>query len=201
MTRLCTPALTTFLDGWDSTTGAQIADLYIFTLITGEVLYYSGFQTPLLAPLANTSSPLLNFQLGPKFARTKVKVQIGPQIDELEVAVYAGEDDLVAMDSGGTLTWQKAFWSGIFDGAYCELLRAFINVTPGMPPTMEVVGTITWFYGRIGDVEIGRTRCLVRVKSLLDLLTVQMPRRLFQSACNHVFGAPMCGFDRETGIS
>jgi hypothetical protein len=201
MPRPCTSALQTFLDNWTPSTGAQIADLYIFTLITGEVLYYSGFQTPLVAPMANTSSPLFHFQLGPSFQRTKVKTQVGPQIDELEVAIIAGENDLVAMSAGGTLTWQKAFWSGIFDGAYVELLRAFISVTPGIPAGRTVVGTLTWFYGRVGDVEIGRTRCLMRVKNLLDLLTVQMPRRLFQSACNHVFGAPMCGFDRETGIS
>ncbi len=205
MARPCTSALQTFLDTWNSSTGAQIADLYVFTLVTGEVLYYSGFQTPLVAPLANTSSPTFYFVLGPRFQRTKVKVQIGPQIDELEISLIVGQGDLVAMNAGGTLTWQRALWSGIFDGAYCELLRAFIhivpNATPGLLPTRTVVGTLTWFYGRVGDVEVGRTRCLVRVKSLLDLLTVQMPRRLNQSACNHVFGAPMCGFNRTTGVS
>ncbi len=201
MPRPCTATLQTFLDTWNPSTGAQIADLYIFTLITGEVFYYSGFRTALAAPLANTDSPKFLFERGPVFTRTKVKTQIGPQIDELEIAMIVGENDLVAMDSGGTLTWQRAFWSGIFDGADVELLRAFISVTPGIPATRTVVGTLTWFYGRIGDVEIGRTRCMVRVKSLLDLLTVQMPRRLFQSACNHVFGSPMCGFNRTTGVS
>lgn len=201
MARPCTSTLQTFLDGWNPSTAAQMADLYIFTLITGEVFYYSGFQSALAAPLANTSSPIYYFQRGPIFQRTKVKVQIGPQLDELEISLIAGEDDLVAMSAGGTLTWQEALWSGILDGAYCELLRAFIEVTPTIPPVRTVVGTLTWFYGRVGDVEIGRTRCIVRVKSLLDLLTVQMPRRLFQSACNHVFGAPMCGFNRTTGVS
>lgn len=201
MARPCTVALQTFLDTWNPSTGAQIADLYIFTLVTGEVFYYSGFRTALVAPLPNTDSPKFFFQRGPVFTRTKVKVQIGPQIDELEIALIVGENDLVGMNSGGTLTWQKAFWSGIFDGADVELLRAFIHVTPGIPATRTVVGTLTWFYGRIGDVEIGRTRCMIRVKSLLDLLTVQMPRRLNQSACNHVFGGPMCGFNRETGVS
>lgn len=201
MPRPCTSTLHTFLDNWDPSTGAQIADLYIFTLITGEVFYYSGFHTALVAPLANTNSPTFFFERGPIFTRTKVKVQVGPQVDELEIAMIVGENDLVAMGSGGTLTWQKAFWSGIFDGADVELLRAFISVTPGIPAARTVVGTLTWFFGRVGDVEIGRTRCMVRVKSLLDLLTVQMPRRLFQSACNHVFGSPMCGFNRETGVS
>ncbi len=202
--RLATPALKAFLDGWNASTPAQIADLYTFTLVTGEVFRYSGSQTPIQAPAPNTTTPLLAYSLGPSFARTKMKVQIGPQIDELEIAIYAGQNDTLGMNSGGNLTWQKAFWSGIFDGAYCELDRAFIQVTPGTAtsaPIQTVMGTVTWFYGRVGDIEIGRTRSIMRVKSLLDMLTVQMPRRLYQAACNHVFGATMCGYDRVKGLN
>lgn len=201
MTLPATSTLITWLEGWTTSTPSAIADLYIFTLITGEVFYYSGFQTPLAAPLANTTSPLFYFQKGPAFARTKVKKQIGPQIDELEVQIIAGQDQLVGMGSGGSLTWQKALWSGIFDGCYVELLRAFLSIPQTLPRRPTVQGTITWFYGRVGDIEIGRTRCTMRVKSLMDLLTGQMPRRLYQAACNHVFGGEMCGFNRETGVS
>jgi uncharacterized phage protein (TIGR02218 family) len=35
-------------------------------------------------------------------------------------------------------------------------------------------------------------------RSLLDLLTQQMPRRLYQAACTHIFGDAMCLFDRTT---
>jgi hypothetical protein len=197
--RLASTALKTFLDNWPTSQRVMIADLYIFTLITGETFYYSGFQTPLVAPLPNTTAPTYEFVLGPRFARTKSKVEVGPQVDELSIDLYAGDEDILAVNSGGTITWQNAFFVGLFDGAYCELLRAFLT---GSPP--HVVGTITWFYGRVGDVDIGRTKTAIRVKSLLDLLTVQMPRRLFQSACNHVFGEPgfgMCGYDRVNGLN
>jgi hypothetical protein len=140
-----------------------------------------------------------NFVLGPKFARTKTKIEVGPTVDEMSIDIYVGDQDLLGFEAGGSVTWQKALFWGLFDGAYCELLRAFLS---GDPPT--VVGTVTWFYGRVGDVDIGRTKTAVRVKSLLDLLTVQMPRRLFQSACNHVFGEPgtgMCGYDRVAGLA
>ena len=66
-----------------------------------------------------------------------------------------------------------------------------------MSPPGTVVGTIAWFYGRVGDVDIGRTKMVIRVKSLLDLLTAQMPKRLFQAGCTFVFGDAMCGFDRN----
>jgi hypothetical protein len=76
-------------------------------------------------------------------------------------------------------------------GATCKIWRAFI--TP--------YGTVSVFFGRIGDIEIGRTKTLIRVNPMLDLLTVQMPRRLFQATCNHIFGGPMCGYDRINGLN
>jgi hypothetical protein len=267
--RLATVSLQNFLADWNGSTPAAVADLYVFTFQTGEVFYYSGFQTPLIAPppgggngstsSATASGNVLHFSsipswiqvgqyvqdqttpgaipdnttiisistvgltvtlsnnvtgggvgsgdviafwgvfpLGPRFGRTKTKTQIGPQIDELEIDVYAGQDDTLGTNSGGTLTWQEALHYRFFDGAYCELQRAFIT------PPNTVIGTVTWFYGRVGDVQIGRTKNIIRVKSLLDLLTVQMPGRLFQAACGFKFGEPgvgMCGYDRVNGLN
>jgi hypothetical protein len=180
------------------------ADLYIFSLVTGETFYYSGFQTPLVAPLASTTTPLYSFSLGPRFKRSKIKTQVGPTIDELDVEVFAGASDILSFAAGGTLTWQQAFHLGLFDGAYCELLRCYISYSAPTYFVPTVEGTVTRFYGRVGDIEIGRTSSKMKVKSLLDLLTVQMPRRLFQSACNHKFGEPgtgMCGYDRINGVN
>lgn len=262
--RQASPALQTFLENWSTSTQVAVVDLYIWTLATGEVFYYSGWQVPLLAALpdgttlatsmATPSGSILffstvpswvsvglvvqdgtapsvipagttvtavgpttvqlstnvtgvgvgfgddinffgEFVLGPRFGRTKTRVQIGPQVDELEVAVFVGPNDTLGTNSGGDLTWQEAIKTGLFDGAYCELLRAYVT------PPNAVQGTITWFYGRVGDIQIGRTQCLFKVNSLLDLLTTQMPRRLFQSQCNHQFGGPMCGYDRVNGLN
>lgn len=190
MARPCTAAVQSLLDNWNPLSQNAICDLYTFTLAGGEVLRYSGWQKVLSAPAPETDSPLIDFALGPKIRRNKTKVQIGVQVDELEIEVYASDADLVL--DGGTLSWQEALRGGLFDGAYCSLWRCF------MSPPGTVVGTVAWFYGRVGDVDIGRTKNTIRVKSLLDLLTVQMPRRLFQAGCTHAFGDTMCGFDRST---
>jgi len=43
---------------------------------------------------------------------------------------------------------------------------------------------------------------MFKVKSLMNLLEVQqMPRRLYQASCSHVFGDVMCGYDRVNGVS
>ena len=71
----------------------------------------------------------------------------------------------------------------------------------GAPASSRVVGTYNWFTGRVADVVIGRSKTVVKVNSLLDLLTVQMPRRVFQASCNHIFGGAMCGYDRVNGLN
>jgi hypothetical protein len=188
------PALAALIDSWGPDTNIQMGNLFVFSLQGGEVLTYSGYQTALRAPAPNTTSPLLTFYLGPGFKLSKISEKIGTEVSETDIELYAGANDMVL--PGGTLTWQQAIWSGLFDGATCKIWRAFIT-----PNDNAVVGTVYEFYGRIGDIEIGRTKTLIRVKSLLDLLTVQMPRRLFQATCNHIFGGPMCGYDRVNGLN
>ena len=101
--RPATPAVVNFLANWNPRTPASIPELYTFTLVGGEVLRYASSQEAIMAPLPNTSSPLVGFSRGPKFTRLKTKVQIGVQVDELEIDIDAGENDLI-----GTLTWQEA---------------------------------------------------------------------------------------------
>lgn len=57
-----------------------------------------------------------------------------------------------------------------------------------------------WFYGRVAESDVGRSRIAIKVKSLMNLLAIQqMPRRLYGAACGHVFGDAMCGYDRAGG--
>lgn len=204
MPKPATTTLQNWLSGWSSSTPAMMADLYTFTLETGEVIRVTGFQSSVAAPAPDTDSPLFLFNSGPgypRFSRTKTLTQIGPHIDELEISILGSTDALLEFGAGGTLTWQEGFYYKLFDGATVELDRAFIQIVATQPPQLSVIGTVLWFLGRVADVEFGRSKILLRVKSLLDLLTVQMPTRLFQASCSHVFGQTMCGFNRTTGVS
>ena len=61
------------------------------------------------------------------------------------------------------------------------------------------MGAIVWFTGRVAETDTGRSKVQMKVKSLMNLLAIQqMPRRLYQAACTHVFGDAMCGFDRAS---
>jgi hypothetical protein len=199
--RPATAALQALLASWGPTVNVKMADLYTFTLQGGEILRYTSYQTALSAPGPNTDAPLFPFLLGPPLNRTKITEKIGVEVGHIDITVYPGANDMLGL--GGTLTWQEALWAGLFDGAWCSVWRAYIT------PPSTVVGTISRFFGRVGDVEVGRTQIKITVNSLMDLLTAQMPRRLFQAGCTHVFGGRdandevvgMCGYDRVNGLN
>ena len=66
-----------------------MADLYTFTLVGGRtVLRYSA------APTSIVANGYL-FAAGPKFERSKTKVLIGTQVDELDIKIYAEPTDLI----------------------------------------------------------------------------------------------------------
>lgn len=200
------PALDTLLQNWTPRSDIKMADLYTWTLEGGEVFYFAEWQTALAAPLPGTTTPLVTFLRGPKFKRSRIREEIGVTVNELDVEIYAGADDLLgAAASGGAmgpgiLTWQQALRLGLFDGAYCELDRAFLS-RPNTTAPYAVVGTVERFYGPVGDVTFGRTNCVVHVKSQLDKASTQMPKRLFQASCGWSFGHRGCDYDRVNGLN
>src|SRR6201987_2986052 len=172
------PALIALLS---STNQFIMADLYTVTLVGGSVLRYSAAPTPLTA---NGQT----FALGPKFERSKTKVVIGVQVDELDIKVYPEPTDLI-----GDLPFLETAWQGQLDGALLQLERAFMPAYGDTSP-----GTVILFSGRISDIDCSRTGIDMKCRSHLELLNIQMPRRLWQSSCAHVFGDAMCLFNRSS---
>ena len=175
--RAASPALIALLASSDR---FIMADLYTITLVGGWVLRYSAAPTVLFANG-------YTFALGPKFERSKTKIVIGTQVDELEVNIYTEPTDLI-----GGLPFLQAAWQGELDGALLQLERAFMATYGDTSP-----GTVVLFAGRISDIDCTRTGIDVKCRSHLELLNIQMPRRLWQSSCTHTLGDAMCQFDRS----
>ena len=87
----------------------------------------------------------------------------------------------------------QAAWQGQLDGALLQLERAFMPTYGDTSP-----GTVILFAGRISDIDCTRTGIDLKCRSHLELLNIQMPRRLWQSSCTHTFGDAMCQFDRSS---
>lgn len=197
--RPCSAALGAYLAANDS---VVVADLYTFALPNGALLRYSGWTTPLSIPGTAFPATSLNynpatytdFALGPRFGRSKVDTKIGVAPTELDIEALAGAGDLV-----GTLPFAEAVRLGEFDGATFELDRLFAPPQTAAAQLDTSLGAIVWFCGRIAETDAGRSTIAIKVKSLMNLLALQqMPRRLYQAACTHVFGDAMCGFNRAS---
>jgi hypothetical protein len=199
--RPCSTALAAYLATNDS---VVIVDLYTFALASGEMLRYAGWTTALTLPgtafpagsLNYAASGNVNFALGPRFGRSKVTTKIGVEAAELDLDVIAGTNDLV-----GSFPFAAAVRLGLFDGATVELDRFFAPPNPAGGGALDTsLGCLLWFYGRVADCDVGRSKVSIKVKSLMDLLAIQqMPRRLYQASCTHVFGDAMCGYNRNAG--
>jgi hypothetical protein len=179
-------------------------DLWTFQLAGGEQFRFSGASFALTVPgtcwAANSGSlnysptATWTFALGPVFQRGQVKCKIGVEPQPLDVTIGATISDLI-----GTLTWQQAIYGRLFDGCTVELDRFFPG--PG-GPTDTSIGCLVWFYGYMGRIAWGRTGIHMTVNSPLGALAnTQMPRRIYGANCTHVFGAPMCGYNRTAGTN
>jgi uncharacterized phage protein (TIGR02218 family) len=176
--RPASPSLIALLN---SSVQFTMTDLYTFTLLGGGVYRFSGAQTALTDENGNF------FSLGPKFERSKTKLVIGVQVDELDVKIDPEPTDLL-----GTVPWLTATWTGQFDGALLQVNRLF------MQPYGTPVGSVVLFAGRVSDIDASRTGIDMKCRSHLELLNIQMPRRLWQQSCTHVFGDAMCQFNRAS---
>lgn len=157
------------------------ADLYEFTLITGQTLYYTSFDQDITAD-GNT------YVSGLGWARTQWKLSVGLAVDTMDVTLQAAPTDLLP---GTTTPVIETIAAGYWDGAPVKVKRAHM-ATPSSPAE-----TVLIFTGWVGDItEIGRIHCTMQLQSKLALLNVGMPKGLFQPSCRHVFGSPACGVDR-----
>jgi uncharacterized phage protein (TIGR02218 family) len=179
--KAASPALIALLN---SSEQFVMADLYTFTLVGGSVLRYSS------APTAINANGF-TFVLGPKFERSKTNTVIGTQVDELDIKVYSETTDLI-----GATPWLQAAWQGQLDGSLLQLERAFMPTYGDTSP-----GTVVLFAGRISDIDCSRTGIDMKCRSHLELLNIQMPRRLWQTSCTHVFGDAMCQFNRTSMLA
>lgn len=170
----------------NSSTQFAMADLFTFTLAGGGVYRYSGAATALSDENGNY------FPLGPKFERSKTRLVIGVQVDELDVKIYPEPSDLL-----GSIPWLTAVWTGQLDGALLQVERLFMQPPFGAMGG-AAVGSVVLFSGRISDIDASRTGIDMKCRSHLELLNIQMPRRLWQQSCTHVFGDNMCLFDRPS---
>lgn len=172
-------------------------DLYTFKLAGAPLgvsaLYYSAGDVPVAIPGS----------IWPKtvtFDQDKAKAvghwKVGLDVDQWQVVIAPRNIDQITgaafPDAIGSQPFLSAVQGGVLDGAEVQVDRAFAPAWPVIGRPMVPTGIVTIFYGRVAEVDVGRTQCSLTVNSHLNLLSNQAPRNLFQASCVHTLFDPGC---------
>jgi uncharacterized phage protein (TIGR02218 family) len=170
-----------------ATNSFVIADLYSFSQVAGGLtLRYAVAEMDVISG-GNTF--LAN---GPRIERqgrhAKIKWTTGVQVGSLDFEVFPrpAAEPAGGPDQVGPRAFLDAVRAGAFDNAWVELERAFLPAWP-QPPALSAVptGAVTVFYGRVVEVKATRVSAAFSINNPMELLNIDMPRRLYQAGCVH----------------
>ena len=154
-----------------------MADLYTFALAGGGTAYLTSADHDLIWNGATFVST------GPLVDRSAISQKLGLEVSQVKIDLYPAPGDLLL-----GMPWLQAMQLGLLDGAAVTIQRGF-----GATWSAGLAGTVTMMAGRVGDATIGRSKATLEVNSWTELLTNQMPREYYQSACRHVLFDAKCG--------
>lgn len=159
------------------------ADLYQFTFVGGNTLYYCSGDKDIDW---NGHTWSAGGGTGPYFDRqgshAKCHWKAGLEVDTLSFDVLPGSANVQGAP------FLTAIQQGAFDGAELTLYRAFM---PSYGNTSA--GTVILFAGRVAEVEAGRSLARFTIASHLELLGQHLPRNLYQAGCVNTLFDTACG--------
>lgn len=159
-----------------------LVDLYTITTAGGLTLRYTNAQTPVTVNG-------VTYGIGPIIRRSRTRLTTGIEVDTLDLTLQA--DSSVTVNGVPLLHFIAR--NGL-DGARLVLDRGF---SAGIG--QSIVGTLELFSGRL-SAPSGVTGLEARliVRSDAELLSVKVPRNVYQAACLNTLYDPACGVNRAT---
>ena len=169
------------------TGNAIYGDLYTIALRNGVTLYYTDFDRDI------KQGGIVFTSRGTLITNAKYKLQRGLEVDEMDMVVYPPATQTI-----NGVPFLQAVAAGLFDRALVTRQRQFMlqaEATAGRIVTPSA-NAPTIFVGEISDTDTMRTTATLKIKSLLNLLNYNMPRRQYQANCSWMFGDTNCAIAR-----
>ena len=154
----------------------QYCELYTFVFRDGNRDYFTDLDIDInLSGITYKSGSL-------KIEGMKLKLSVGLQVDEQDIKLSG-----YPLDTLGGAAWLPAIESGLLDRGYLIRDRAFWAATTGnifTDFTAPPVAVIRLFYRLISTItKGGQTNVQMKVKSLLHLLDLDMPKNFYTPSC------------------
>jgi uncharacterized phage protein (TIGR02218 family) len=196
MPKSASTSLISFLASIGPTENPYIAELYTFTLTGGLVLRYTTADRDVVFGGTIWSAGTVQFQDPNNRALGHWK--IGLDVDSWQVLATPRRVDPHSgapwPDMVGSQPFLAAMYGGAFSGADVEVDYAFFSSPPSAGATSwSPIGTIEWFRGRVAECDVGQSAAVITLNDYRELLTLQMPRHLFQATCRFTLYGPGCG--------
>ena len=168
-----------------------MGELYKFTFIDGSFAYFTNLDFDVVYDGNTYLSKSLIIE------GLRYKIGIGFEVDEQEIKISCLPTETV----NGAL-FLAAVGNGLLDGAYLTRMRASWPAL-GYPAYLDYAAAptdvITLFTGRVSTVsKLGRTSIEMKVKSVLSLLDIDMPRNTYQPGCQWLLYDGGCTLTRAT---
>ena len=166
-----------------------IANLLKITPAGGSPIYFTDFDVDILY---NTN---VYVYLGLVCKKGQLSWKNDLSVDQLDFS-FAPSDDFVL----NNIPFVDALRNGEWDAADVEVRRAFL--IPDSTVLKKPVVSITYplFFGRIGDItELDRTQAKITINSHLELLNMEVPRRVYEPSCSYILYDTGCGVDPAAG--
>ena len=179
------------------------AEAFTLRLTSGSVLAYTDAQKSFTVPPCDGSVMLQTYVANDVLIDgLRFKISSGGEnqggdpttsivVDEQSVTLYPNGNPASPSEIDG-VPFLTAVGRGALDGAVLQRDRWFFESASNTP-----VGGFPIFYGYTASIDqLSRTQAIVKVKSDLVLLNIQMPRNLYQPNCQYTVYSTGCGVNK-----
>jgi uncharacterized phage protein (TIGR02218 family) len=171
-------------------------DLYTITLSSGLVLRYTNCAFDVLFGgntwLCSTSPGSVvideDQDAGPR-AHWTSDLNVGTW----SVSVMPRDTDVI-----GNSPWLPAVRAGILDEATVRVDRGYVIAWPAPAVSLVPAGIVNVFFGRMSEIDYGRSSVQLSMNDPRELLATDMPRNLYSSHCRYALFDRQCTLDKTT---
>jgi hypothetical protein len=166
-------------------------DLYTITLISGFVMRYAncpydvvyGGNTYKCARNGGVILDEMGDSSGPRAHWTS-----GFAAGSWEITVMPRPQDLI-----GALPWAPAVKAGILQEATVQVDRGYVaawSTTPSL--SLIPAGVVNVFFGRVAEIDFGRSSIQININDPRELLDIDMPRNVYTAQCRFALYSSQC---------
>jgi uncharacterized phage protein (TIGR02218 family) len=177
-----------------------LVDLFTLELVDGTMLYYcAGGSDITYAGITYSCGVSTN---GPFFKRegegSTIKWGTGLTVDTMNFTIIPGSGNITpASGNGAPLAFSTAITNGVFDYADVLVERAVMSTWGNTS-----AGLINVTDGLVGAITSGKENALrMTIDSYKDLLSINMPRNIFQAGCMNTLFDSACSVIKSNYLS